>query len=157
MGSSFDDPNETWGEYLKRTKPDSMWLKKDPYDFSTPAPKQGENMNLEDILECLNDGYEYDSYNRTIVPAALAQGLILEAASLHKTCWIKSTERLPEMEKHCVLVYSRGSIRVAYLVFVAGNDPKSGYRWVYVDGDSDYQKKIDDTYWMPLPKPPKGE
>ena len=44
-------------------------------------------MNLEDILECLNDGYQFDQDQQTVVPAALAQELILQAADLHKPRW----------------------------------------------------------------------
>ena len=119
-------------------------------------------MNLEEIFECLNDGYETDSYGRTVVTAALAQELILQAANLHKPKWINSTEQLPKTvnrgryeASENVMVYIRGEFRVAYVVFVAGNDPKSGYHWVFVEDESDYHTKIDGTYWMPLPNKPK--
>ena len=115
-------------------------------------------MSLEDILDCLNDGYQFDQDQQTVVPAALAQELILQAADLHKPRWIKSTDQLPQIVEHGflesskdVLIYERGNYRIAYLSFNEINSPESGYRWTY----DDYDCKIDGTYWMPLPNKPK--
>ena len=115
-------------------------------------------MNLEEILECLDN----ETFDSGLVYSSTAQELILKAANLHKPKWIDSTEQLPKTvnrgryeASENVLVYIRDEFRVAYAVFVAGNDPKSGYHWVFVEDESDYHTKIDGTYWMPLPKPPK--
>jgi hypothetical protein len=109
-------------------------------------------MNLEDILNCLNDGYEFDSYQRTVVPAALAQDLILKAANLHKPKWINSEKRLPELNREGifeqsenVLIYESGNFWVAYLTFRTYNE----YRWIL---DAYHDIPIEKTYWMPLPK-----
>lgn len=117
-------------------------------------------MNLEDILECLNDGYEFDNFQRTVVPAALAQDLILKAASLHKPRWINSEERLPELiagagdefSDH-VLVYFKQNhyYMICPLVFVPSNT-NGGYFWLQ---EGTYKEPIKNTYWMPLPTAPK--
>ena len=81
---------------------------------------------------------------------------------IHKHRWINSTEQLPKtVTRGCyeasenVLVYIRDEFRVAYVVFVEDNDSKfSGYHWVFVEDKSDYQTKINGTYWMPLPNKP---
>ena len=102
-------------------------------------------MDLQDILECLEDSYqtaELGAFQTDVVPAALAQDLILKAANLHKQVWINSEERLPEIEEYGfssyskdVLIYEAGNYRVAYLCFKEGNLPRSGYRWIYDDYD----------------------
>lgn len=115
-------------------------------------------MNLEDILDCLKHGYEFDQDQQTVVPAALAQELILRAADLYKPKWIKSEDRLPEVVKHRgffaysedVLVYDRGYYKGAYLCFNTRNPSNPGYKWFY----DTYDVSIKNTYWMPLPKPP---
>ena len=115
-------------------------------------------MNLEDILECLNDGYKFDNFQRTVVTAALAQELILKAASLHKPRWINSEEQLPEFEREGifetsknVLIYEpkSGNFWIVYL-FLDGSNSK--YFWIIEDyGDI----PIEGTYWMSLPAAPK--
>ena len=116
-------------------------------------------MNLEDILECLNDGYEFSNFQRTVVPVALAQDLILKAANLHKQVWINSEERLPALQRNGfsetsknVLIYESGYTKVAYLTFRMKNEPESGYMWIL---DANRDIPIEGTYWMPLPTAPK--
>lgn len=115
-------------------------------------------MNIEEILESLNDGCEYDSYNRTIVPSALAQSLIIEAAFLHKPKWIDSQEDFPELVlspvgiysfSNDILLYYYGDQCVAYLEYDSSN---MQYFWRYGDG---YRLDTINTYWMPLPPNPE--
>ena len=119
-------------------------------------------MNLEDILNCLKDNYktaEFGEFQQDVVTAALAQELILKAASLHKPKWINSEEQLPELERKGifetsknVLIYEpkSGNFWIAYL-FLDESDSK--YFWIIEDyGDI----PIESTYWMPLPPAPKG-
>lgn len=152
----FNDPrdSESWEQVLKKINPNSMWLKKDPYDF------KDKPMNLEDILECLNDGYQFDQDQQTVVPAVLDQELILQAANLYKPKWIKSEDQLPEIVQYVgfseysedVLIYDdRGCYKIAYLVFNKRNSPNSGYKWFY----DRFAVSIENTYWMPLPNKPK--
>ena len=103
-------------------------------------------LDPETTGEALAEIEYYNGFSgNTAAVQAVSDACILAISALREQeerRWIPVTERFPDKPMECLVYNKRGE----------GGDYDIAYY-----GQGSYLRYSDSTYWMPLPKPPKGE